>query len=90
MLEERNESQADSDLLAHLQRVIWHRISENRPLFMSWTAPGSAGPCLQTVLIHGGVPLRFEYARDGAPPIVPDWLDALTRAAEQPDGLFIY
>lgn len=77
----------DDRVLAHLQHVIWAKLRRGEAFPFTWTDPTRAGLGRTSVWLTPNAQISFQYFGGRAPRLNPDWIEALTKAANSPAGL---
>lgn len=73
--------------LAHLQAVILAKVRRGEGFCLGWKDDLSLGGGRTSVYIHARSTISFTYDTARTPALNPLWLNALTRAANSPQGL---
>ncbi|KHK96625.1 ATP-dependent DNA ligase [Microbacterium mangrovi] len=79
----------DDRVLAHLQQVIWAKLRRGEAFPFTWSDPMRTGLGRTSVWLTPNATLSFQYFGGRTPRINPAWIDALTKSANSPGGLFI-
>src|SRR4051812_45752818 len=79
----------DDRLLAHLQIVIATKIRRNESFFMSWRDAIEGGDGHSSLWVHPAHYPYFKYSGSRSPKINPEWVEAMTVAANSSRGLVI-
>lgn len=77
----------DDRILAHLQVVIWSKLRRGEQFAFTWTDPMRSGLGRTSVWLSPNISVVFEYFGGRQPRLNPAWLEALTKAANSPNGL---
>lgn len=73
--------------LAHLQAVILAKVRRGEGFCLGWKDDPGLGGGRTSVYIHARSTISFTYDTARTPALNPLWLNALTRAANSPQGL---
>jgi hypothetical protein len=75
--------------LAHLQYVIAAKLRRREPMYFTWRDDPSLGDGRTTIWIHPRCSLVYKYMNRAPARLNPAWIDALSRTANSPTGLYL-
>lgn len=79
----------DDRVLAHLQFVIGAKLRRGETFLFSWRDDTSIGDGRTTVWMHPHCGLVFKFYGSRRPALNAQWLEALSRAANSTNGLYV-
>jgi len=78
----------DDRVLAHLQVVIWAKLRRGEQFSFTWTDPERNRQGSRTsIWVSPSISLAFDYYGSKVPALNPQWVEALSKAANSPSGL---
>jgi len=78
----------DDRLLLHLQLVISAKLRRDESFLFSWSKPEPPGG-RTSIWIDKHIPLAFDYVGSAMPTLNRQWIEDMTKAAYQQNGLQI-
>jgi hypothetical protein len=79
----------DDRTLAHLQAAIGAKLYLRDSFYLSWTGDNDSDGSRGTIWIHPDVPLHYTFTENAWRALNINWVDALIRSANRPDGMTI-
>jgi hypothetical protein len=73
--------------LTHLQIVVSTKLRRHESFILSWRVATDAGSGRHVIWIGNGVPIHFFYSAGRLGPVNREWIEALLKGANGPDGL---
>jgi hypothetical protein len=77
----------DDRPLAHLRAVIFAKLRRGEPFSYSWENQVERGSGRNSIWFSPGISVTFEFFEEREIPLNPQWVRALSKAANSPAGL---
>jgi hypothetical protein len=81
------EIEFDDRTLAHLRAVIGAKLRRGEGFFLSWAEDSSKGTSRNSIWLDSRIALRFRFSSSERIEFNREWLNALARSADLPEGL---
>ena len=81
--------QFDDRALAHLKVVITAKLRRGERFLLAWRVPPEEGSGRVSIWMSPSIPLFYRFSSPTPPALNRDWLNALSRSSQGPNGMFL-